>query len=192
MADANPDEFWTKWETKQGEESSTAAVLLEEYKDAGYWGRHYSTVRLTLGTFFLTAAGGMIYHQWEKPNWMTAIGALVIALIGFGLFVLFSFLTFNEMNAQREIVSVYRKKLGKDDKGKKALWLFNRFWTKTALPIGLLFLGGFFGFTLLWASSTFRDAQQTSSPAETKLPISVQVGSGSPVTIDVPVKVAPK
>jgi hypothetical protein len=181
-------ELWAEWVAKGQEETVTAAALLDEYKDAGYWGRHYSTVRLTLGTFFLTAAGGMVYHQWDHPNALTAVGAIGIAVIGFTLFVIFSFLTFHEMNRQLEIASIYRAKLGKDEEGKKPLTRHNRFFAKTAVPLGLPLLLIFVAFTCAWALKAFKE----DGVADTKLQLSVQVGTSSPVTVEVPVKVTPK
>jgi hypothetical protein len=189
---ANPSEFWAEWVTKSEDANVTSAALLEEYKDAGYWGRHYSTVRLTLGTFFLTAAGGMLYHQWEKPDNLTAWGACGIALVGLALFAVFSYFTFKEMNRQLEISSVYRAKLGKAGK-QCPLEVYRPLWTFTALPIGLSFFVLFCVLTVLWARGVFGElADKKPAPVEAKLPISVQVGSGNPVTIEVPVKVNPK
>jgi hypothetical protein len=49
-------------------EAETRTVLLQEYGDHGNWARHYSTIRLTLGTFFITAATGMITVRLDRPQ----------------------------------------------------------------------------------------------------------------------------
>src|ERR1700693_2085494 len=89
-----PEDLWTDWN------SETQGVLGREYEDAGHWGRHYSAVRMTLGTFFLGGAVGLISLRWDKPDTTTAGWAAAIAILGVVLFVWFSTLTFVEMNKQ--------------------------------------------------------------------------------------------
>ena len=93
-------------------DADTRAVLLQEYSDRGQWARHYSAVRMTLGTFFITAATGVITLRWDSPQLAIAVFAGVVFLIGVFLFVVFSHWTFREMNGQFKIVDSYRQKLG--------------------------------------------------------------------------------
>lgn len=111
---------WPKWpapgETTPA--SSTAArdddtkrALLAEYGEHGAWARHFSGVRMTLGTFFLTASIGIMYQRWDNFDPKTATLAGMALIIGIVLFVYFSWLTFKYVNRQRAIAEDYQTKL---------------------------------------------------------------------------------
>jgi hypothetical protein len=138
--------LWTSWPTDPNGED-TRNVLAEEYKDHGAWARHYSTVRMTLGTFFLGAAIGIIYLRWDKPESRTAGLAGIILGIGILLFLRFSWLTFNEMNQQRKIVEAYRTALLKSEHTLEPL---PQFWKWDAAYLCLIFAFLFVAFELWW------------------------------------------
>lgn len=177
---AQPDP--TKANTK---DADTRSVLLQEYGDRGQWARHYSTVRMTLGTFFITAATGVITVRWDTPQLAIAVIAGVIFAIGMLLFMTFSALTFREMNAQYEIVDSYRDQLltPRGEKMKKVeLWKWG-----TGLPIALLFLVAFASFDAWW----FLGSKGVSGPAsQITVPMKVQVGQQPEVIVNVPIKVS--
>ncbi|MGA2038814.1 MAG: hypothetical protein ABSH42_06010 [Bryobacteraceae bacterium] len=171
----------TKANTK---EADTRSVLLQEYADHGNWARHYSAVRMTLGTFFLTAATGMITLRWDKPQPAVAVAAGAILSIGVLLFLVFSRLTFDEMNKQRTIVDSYRDKLRTGNMKvtpKLHLWK-----TRTGLPIAVLFVVAFASFDLWWL---FASQPKPSRVTQITVPMKVKVGQQPEVVVDVPITV---
>ena len=59
------------------------------FSDAGAWAVHYSTVRMGLSTFFITAAWGLVTLKWTEysaPLWWTAWGVWALAAIFLLLF----------------------------------------------------------------------------------------------------------
>jgi len=165
-------------------ETDTRTVLLHEYSDHGQWARHYSTVRMTLGTFFLTAATGMITLRWDSPQPAIGITAGSILAIGVLLFLIFSHLTFDEMNKQREIVDSYREKLRTGNMQitpKLKLWRWG-----TGLPIAVLFVAAFATFDLWWLYASKPKSPQSSLVS---VPMKVKIGQQPEVTVDVPVRV---
>jgi hypothetical protein len=176
--DPQPDS--TKANTK---EADIRTVLLQEYGDHGQWARHYSTVRMTLGTFFITAATGVITLRWDTPQIAIAVTAGVIFGIGLLLFMIFSAFTFKEMNAQFEIVDSYRKKL---ETTAEATPRFKLWRWGTGLPIAVLFVVAFLSFDLWWLFGSKLELRQAS---QITVPMKVKVGQQPEVTIDVPIKV---
>ena len=81
-------------------ESKDQQAILAEYKDHGDWARHYSTVRMTVGTFFVTASTALIYARWGNPS--SSLIAITASLFGIGVLVFgyFTYLTFDRMKAQ--------------------------------------------------------------------------------------------
>jgi hypothetical protein len=77
-------------------------VLVEKYRDLGLWGRHYSTVRMMLATFFATLSFAMIKIQWDTPDLATASVALITAGFGALLFSRFTKLSYSRARSQRE------------------------------------------------------------------------------------------
>jgi hypothetical protein len=58
------------------------------YADAGAWAVHFSIVRMTVSTFFVTAAWGVVSLKWEEYSFPLAMAAGVTWLLaGFFLFV---------------------------------------------------------------------------------------------------------
>jgi hypothetical protein len=110
--------LWITWPASQATPTTTTetddikSILSSEYSDQGSWARHYSTVRMTLGTFFLTGSIGVIYKKWDDPfdRWTAALAGIILA-VGVILFLRFTFMTFREMNHQIRIVNSYRAAL---------------------------------------------------------------------------------
>lgn len=181
LAWPEPQPDATKANTK---ESDTRSVLLQEYADHGNWARHYSAVRMTLGTFFLTAATGMITLRWDRPQTAVAVAAGVVLGIGVLLFMVFSWFTFDEMKKQRAIVDSYREKLktGNMEVTKKpSLWKWG-----TGLPIAILFAAAFTSFDLWWL---FDSKPKPGQVTQITVPMKVKVGQQPEATVDVPVTV---
>jgi hypothetical protein len=88
--------------------TETEATLIEYYKERGQWARHYSAVRLTLGTFFVTLSFGILQFRWDTPELKVGVVLLTCAF-GVFLFILFSKYTFDEMKGQMEIVNSFRE-----------------------------------------------------------------------------------
>ncbi|MGD0050087.1 MAG: hypothetical protein ABSE42_24080 [Bryobacteraceae bacterium] len=164
-------------------EAEIRTVLLQEYGDHGNWARHYSTIRLTLGTFFITAATGMITVRWDRPQTAIAVSAGVVLLIGVFLFMVFSYFTFDHMTEQLKIVDSYTAKLGTGTAvtKKPKLWGWG-----TGLPIAVFFVivfGLFDGWWLLGSKP------KPSQVTQITVPMMVKVGQQPEVTIDVPIQV---
>ena len=174
--------LWIAW-PKGSDGEETRSVLVEEYRDHGAWARHYSTVRMTIGTFFLSAATGIIYLRWDKPEYRTAVLAAIILGIGVVLFLRFSWLTFKEMNSQRRIVSAYRTSLGKkEEETPKAL---AQFWKWDAAYICIAVVLFFAAFDLFWLLAP----PGSSKTVDLSIPITVQIGEAPAASFQVPVKV---
>ncbi|MGB7762504.1 MAG: hypothetical protein WBL61_21900 [Bryobacteraceae bacterium] len=164
-------------------EAETRTVLLQEYGDHGNWARHYSTVRVTLGTFFVTAATGMITLRWDSPQMAIAVTAGVVLLIGVILFMVFSYFTFEHMTEQLKIVDSYTAKLkaGAVATKKPGLWGWG-----TGLPIALLFVLAFASFDGWWL---FLSKPKPHQVTQITVPMKVKVGQQPEVMIDVPITV---
>jgi len=192
----DPDKLWINWKPKDPTktEASIEAILSDEYKDAGYWARHYSGVRLTLGTFFLTAATAIISQRLDKPDWRYAIVAAVIAFMGLLLFCLFSSLTFKEMNRQRDIINSYRQHLlsgpEKQQLRKYAWWNeYSGGW----IVVGFLLL--FSVYLIAWLCHGFAPKQTMTEAGQghqVQLGLEVKVGTSDPVMLQIPVTVTAK
>jgi hypothetical protein len=111
---------WPKWpapgettlaSSATTQDDDTKRALLAEYGEHGAWARHFSGVRMTLGTFFLTASIGIMYQRWDNFDPKTATLAGMALIIGIVLFVYFSWLTFKYVNRQRAIAEDYQTKL---------------------------------------------------------------------------------
>lgn len=132
-----------------------SAIKLEFYKDRGQWARHYSTVRLTLGTFFVTLSVGILHFRWNTPELKVGIGAFIICALGAFLFSAFSKATFDEMKGQMEIVNFLQPDAGID---------LNKYdWKKRfiGLPIAIIFLVLFAIVDGWWVCSTSHKHQQS-------------------------------
>lgn len=168
-------------EDKKG--TDIRAVLLQEYADHGSWARHYSTVRMTVGTFFVTAAIGLVTLRWDNPEWAIAGAAFVVFLIGFVLFGMFTSLTFERMNSQFEIVNSYRDKL---KAGHSAIAPVGM-WSKTGLPIAVALIVAFVLFDGWWLRYSKQSKAQAS---RITIPMKVTVGQQPEVTVNVPIRVS--
>jgi hypothetical protein len=179
-----PNGLWISWN------QASASVLAEEYKDAGYWGRHYSTVRMTVGTFFLGVALTILYHQWEKPQLFTAFLVLALAAVGAVLFAIFSYLTFTKMNKQMMIADAFRRSL--TNNAEKLEKRYDPLWQPTSLPVGIVLLVLFVVLDVVWAYPAIKGQTAVDTTADGKFPITVQIGQSTPITVDVPIKVKTK
>lgn len=165
--------------TSTQKDADIRSVLLQAYSDRGEWARHYSAVRMTLGTFFITAAAGVLTLRWDMPQWAIAAAAGGVFLVGVILFMVFSHFTFDEMNGQLDIVDSYHKALGAppiDPSKRSGLWK----WCGTGLPIAILFIVAFLAFGGWWLRFSKPESRTT-------VPMKVQVGQQHEITIDVPV-----
>jgi len=173
------------------------SVLLHEYADRGNWARHYSVVRMTLGTFFITAATGLITLRWDNPQREIALTAEALFLLGVLLFLYFSALTFHEMNKQREIAESWLEKLGLHPAAGAALskpGLWARFWTRfkrgllgrwvTGAVLAVIFLVAFTWFDWRWLHSQPKPGNVT----QIIVPMKVKIGQQPEATVYVPVR----
>jgi hypothetical protein len=127
--------------------NNSTAVHIAHYKDLGDWARHYSIVRMIVGTFFVALAFTVILSQWQHPTLAILIVAVSLALFGVLLFAVFTALTFNRMNDQIAMVNQARKDLGQRETETKRV----DYWTSPGgLPIACLFILVFALVVFLW------------------------------------------
>lgn len=72
------------------------------FSDAGGWAIHFSIVRMTVSTFLITAAWGLVSVKWDEYSRPLALAALCIwGLAGFFLFI-FTKATYDRSAKQKE------------------------------------------------------------------------------------------
>jgi hypothetical protein len=164
--------------------SDANAASIEFYKEYGQWARHYSTVRMTIATFFITASFALLHLRWEKPDWLVALVALIVAAIGAFFFVLFTRSTFKRLRDQIGIVNEIRRAHGKDkeDIAKKYQWK----WALDGLPAAVVFVVVFVFVLAFWLT---RDHPAGTS-VEVRVPLALPPGTSRPANVDVPIKVS--
>ncbi len=86
-------------------------VHIAHYKDLGDWARHYSTVRMTVGTLFVVLAFAVVLLQWQHPTFGLLVVAAAMALFGVIVFGIFTALTFDRLNNQIAMINQARKDL---------------------------------------------------------------------------------
>jgi hypothetical protein len=77
------------------------------FQDSGDWGRHYSTVRMTVTTFLVGLSLGIISFKWENlklpPAAMFVGLSTLIWISAVALFIAFTWLTYHEMARARKL-----------------------------------------------------------------------------------------
>jgi hypothetical protein len=127
-----------------------------EYADLGQWARHYSIVRMTLGTFWLGFPLLVLQQQWSTPDSLMLVVVLSMTVFGFCLFALFtakavqfSVRQLNKLDGVTETVSVSEG--------------FRRSWRRPdGIWPGLLAYAGVVLIALMW-SATARTSFDTSA-----------------------------
>ena len=89
-------------------------LILASFAAQGSWAQFYSGMRLTLGTFFVGAAFGILTFRWETPSWRLAIAAAVLALLGLVFFFVFSEFARDKRDEQLKLSNCLRTPLGVD------------------------------------------------------------------------------
>lgn len=163
--------------------SDLRKIILQEYSDHGQWARHYSTVRMTLGTFFVTAATGFISLRWDTPGAGVALIAAGIFFIGVILFLEFSWLTFHEMNKQRELVDTYSTVL---NLGRGATSKFSLLRSGTGIVLVIPLIIAFAALDYWWY---YDSKPRPKAVTEITVPLKLQVGNQPPTIVNVPLKV---
>ena len=129
------------------DKNSNTAVHLAHYKDLGDWARHYSIVRMTVGTFFVAMAFGVILLQWQHPTVSLLIVACLMALFGVLVFAVFTALTFDRLNNQIAMINQARRELGVKEPELKSV----SYWASWGgLPLAYVFVVIFGGVLYLW------------------------------------------
>ena len=90
----------------------TRDLHIAHYNDHGNWARHYSTVRMTVGTFFLTSSFAILGLQWKSPDRALGLFVAIYITVGWIMFLGFSHLTFRKLRQQREMAKEARIALG--------------------------------------------------------------------------------
>jgi amino acid transporter len=171
------------WSTSTAN-NGTDNVLIEHYKEHGQWARHYSTVRMTLGTFFLTLSFGILQFRWDKPEIEVAIVAGVMCFLGIIVFLLFSLATFNEMNNQLRIVNAFRQSLG-TAQAAKDVPLYH-WWTPSGLPLAIVFAVFFAFVDYKWVTS---EKPKLRKGTEVMVPLVLQSGETRTI-LQVPIQIS--
>ncbi len=71
------------------------------FSDAGAWAMHFSVVRMTLGTFFMTAAWGLVTLKWNEER-LPLLGGLGCVALGGGLFVHIYVVSLQEVEGSKD------------------------------------------------------------------------------------------
>ncbi len=123
-----------------------------KYDELGNWGRHYSTVRMTLATFFSTLSFGLIQFRWDKPSLGIAAVAFFFAVFGALLFCHFTRLTYNRTKSQR---NAYNEMLTAASKPTVEIAPdnFNPWKTTDGYWAGIVFIVVFLAFDIMWVCS---------------------------------------
>jgi hypothetical protein len=163
-------------------------TLLAQYKDLGDWARRYSTVRMTVATFFVTVAFAILQFHWDKPDGLVAISAFLVISIGFTAFLLFSDATFKRMNDQLIIVEMFRNAVAPSTTETltgaerphpatepESMFPTKSFiWEKSGLPLALGFLTLFGLVDVVWYCRGTTDA------AVVKVPVTLEIKAKAP------------
>jgi hypothetical protein len=182
------------WENIPWDQNRTE--LLEFYKSFGEWARHYSTVRMTVGTFFVTLSFTILHLRWDKPDLFMAASALAAFVVGLSVFVYFSNATFKRMNDQIRIFDSFLRqyttdKIARVERTQKPF----RTWTQlSGAPLAALFFLIFLVVDLVWVWPVLKGKPPPQQVTEIRLPIILQLGT-SRVSLEVPITVmldAPK
>ena len=88
---------------------ATKGMITEQYRELGNWARHYSVVRMTIGTFFVTTSFALVNFRWERPDPLLAVFIFLFFATGCAIFLWFSHLTFARMRKQIELLNIYRR-----------------------------------------------------------------------------------
>lgn len=93
------------------------------YQEAGQWARHYSTVRMTIGTFSVTACATIIGLKWNElaSNEYVWNGPICLWLLSALIFMAFTYQTFDRLNSQMKYRELLPTKPG--DVHNKRAWM---------------------------------------------------------------------
>jgi hypothetical protein len=89
---------------------------IAHYNDHGNWARHYSVVRMTVGTFFVTSSFTILGLQWNHPDRGLALLIYLYFLTGACIFLFFTRLTFKKFEDQRKLAEQAREAIGTHDR----------------------------------------------------------------------------
>ena len=162
----------------------TEDQCMEFYKSFGEWARHYSAVRMTVGTFFITVAFTILHLRWDKPDLLLAWSAFGVCLIGFLAFVYFSYVTFKRMSDQMRVVNAFLEANGETPTRAS----YESIWQFSGLPIALIFLLVFGVIDYCWYQGILTSKSTSEQGSEVKVPIVFQSGSSS-AKLEVPITV---
>lgn len=88
--------------------------LRQFYNEHGQWARHYSTVRMTVGTFFLGVALVTVQFRWEQMDIFALLGVILAVGFGLGVFYFFSKQTLLSLNSQLKVANSLMELYGVD------------------------------------------------------------------------------
>ncbi len=81
-----------------GEATANARL---RFNDAGTWAVHFSMVRMTMTTFFVAAAWGVVSLKWNEYNPILCLAALGVWVLAGMFLLLFTFETFRKSKIQK-------------------------------------------------------------------------------------------
>jgi hypothetical protein len=176
---------------------TTKGALFDEYKEFGQWARHYSAVRLTLATFFVTLSFGTIQFRWDKPDLAIGIIALVIFGLGFCLFLFFSNLTFDRMRKQMEAYNKYLEstvksvddKVLKEREEPKTIENLSVRKAPDGLTAAIAVLLVFVAYDIFWLLPVLTDSNVPRLTRRVTIPLELKVGEANTVRVDVPIAI---
>ncbi len=118
--------------TKTGE---STFLHIAQFNEFGSWARHYSVVRMTLGTFWLALPLAVLQSQWKSPRDMYTFWVVLgMCVFGVLLYWLFTKKTYSALDKQRTMTNSARKAVGLE-----ALPEVGSYWRNfDGMPIGAI------------------------------------------------------
>jgi len=169
-------------------DETTREFVRTRYNETGNWSRHYSSVRATIATFFMTANVALLGALWKSPSTRIAFFLTTFFLLGMVLYVVFSRKTSAAMSEQKRLERDLLNGSQQPTPAARSRF-FERHGVNYVLPAALLL--GFSVLNLGWGLNWFgTPAQDTKAFLSTKIPVMVTRKDETPFQTDLPITIA--
>lgn len=157
------------------------------YEEHGKMIRHNSTVRMSIGTFFLGVALATIQFRWEEMDLIALLSVLLALIFGLGVFWYFSRQTIKSLQRQIKIANSFYQLHEVETYD----WI--KVPGKTLIGIQIFFMGvlpALSVFTI--ALYLFANTDQSAQSSGAQLEIEAKILDSRPKRFDLPIQVTPK
>lgn len=126
-----------KWSAVASDPAGAIETHVALLEDANGWAQHFSTVRLTLTTFLVSIALGVMQVRWEDATTLLRYEVLGIWMLAAVLLVYFTVFEYRKLRHGREAKNVLFALTGKSRAAKDRRWYSDvPLWCFVALSIG--------------------------------------------------------